>query len=306
MDEVLAEFITETKDYLDVLDRDLIALQKDPTDRALIHEIFRAVHTIKSGCGFANLPGIESVAHDAENILMRMRDGMEKTTPENISLVSRALQIIRTTVESLGHASLTDIYELRPIEDAWRVLPAIIADLEQKLGKSIIFEAKPSDVTIDSRLLPIVKACLTHIVRNAADHGIEQNGRIKIEAHHKDGFVVIEVSDNGKGLSLPAIKKKIAQQGLATDAQTVAMQPQQAFSYIFKPGFSTAPETTLVSGSGVGLDAVYTALDKLGGNIIVSSVEGQGCRFIMSIPENLPMPLAVPGLQDTIGQTGEK
>lgn len=300
MDEVLAEFIAETNQYVESLERDLPVLQKNPSDKETLENIFRAMHTIKAGCGFAELPGLEAVAHDSEEILARIRKSEEKATPENLSFVMHAVVLIKTIVQALEQEQHDEKTELRPISDAWRIIPAAVHDLESRLNKKIALQTVGGELQVNSNLIAPLKNVLIHLVRNSADHGIEKSGTISIAADRENDFIVLEISDDGKGLSLPAIKKEITARNMASDAELSSMKDEDVFAFIFKPGFSTAAQVNVFSGRGVGLDSVQMAIVKAGGTIKVESGKGKGCRFTIKIPENLPSGLAVPGVTATI------
>jgi two-component system chemotaxis sensor kinase CheA len=135
-------------------------------------------------------------------------------------------------------------------------------------------------------------------VRNSADHGIEtpdkrvqsgkpEVGRITLNAYHEGGPIIIEISDDGRGLDIPRIKQKVVQKGLASEAELDQMSDQQIHQFIFKPGFSTAAHVTAVSGRGVGMDVVRTNIEKIGGTIELKSKLGRGSNFIIKIPLTL-------------------
>src|SRR5690606_30432065 len=139
-------------------------------------------------------------------------------------------------------------------------------------------------------VLELIKDPLTHMVRNSADHGLEtpdvrlaagkrETGTIVLRAFHEGGHIIIEISDDGRGLDLARIRQKVIANGLATEAELDAMTDQQIQQFIFKPGFSTAQAVTSVSGRGVGMDVVRTNIEKIGGTIELQSVPGRGSRF---------------------------
>ena len=147
-------------------------------------------------------------------------------------------------------------------------------------------------------MLELIKDPLTHMIRNAADHGLETPaervsagkppaGRITLQARHEGGAIVIEVADDGRGLSAEKIRTKALACGLLTPARAEQMSDADARQLIFLPGFSTASQVTSVSGRGVGMDVVRTNIEKIGGTIEVSSIEGAGARFTIRIPLTL-------------------
>ena len=187
---------------------------------------------------------------------------------------------------------------MQPIGNAWSKLPRLVRDLTQELGKKIELVMTGADTELDRQILESIKDPLTHMVRNSADHGLElpeerreagkgECGRILLNARHEGGHILVEVSDDGRGLPTSRIRAKVIQNGLATEAQLEGMTEQQIQQFIFRPGFSTAAAVTSVSGRGVGMDVVRTNIEKIGGVIEFTSREGQGSRFIIKIPLTL-------------------
>lgn len=187
---------------------------------------------------------------------------------------------------------------MQPIGNAWSKLPRIVRDLSVELSKKIDLQMMGAETELDRQVLELIKDPLTHMVRNSADHGIEipsdrlmagkpETGVILLNAFHEGGHIIIEISDDGRGLSLNKIKAKIIQNGLASEGDVATMNEQQVMQYIFKPGFSTASQVTAVSGRGVGMDVVKTNIEKIGGTIDLQSTEGKGSRFLIKIPLTL-------------------
>ena len=435
MDELLNEFLTEANESLAVLDVGLVRLEKNPNDPGLLSEIFRVVHTIKGTCGFLGLPRLEAVAHVAEDVLGKYRDGVLTVTPKSVTVILEALdcikgilaslerdekepegndndlieriraiaedgdpdnvdpgaaeptadavaadlddgipvaiasvaadpapnvpaagnarpaavegppeskianQNIRVGVDLLEHLMTmvselvltrnqllqmvrgqtdnefavplnrlshvtTELQEgvmktrMQPIGNAWAKLPRIIRDLSLDLGKKIDLKMVGADTELDRQVLELIKDALTHMVRNSADHGIESGaprraagkpemGTVVLNAYHEGGHIIIEISDDGRGINSDGVKRKALENGLVSDAQLEAMTDQQVLQLIFKPGFSTATEVTSVSGRGVGMDVVKTNVEKIGGTIELKSVEGKGTTFVIKIPLTL-------------------
>lgn len=187
---------------------------------------------------------------------------------------------------------------MQPIGNAWSKLPRIVRDLAIELGKKIDLQMLGAETELDRQVLDLIKDPLTHMVRNSADHGIElpaerlkagkpETGKILLNAYHEGGHIIIEISDDGKGLALDKIKAKAIQNGVATEAEIATMSDQQIMQFIFKAGFSTAAKVTSVSGRGVGMDVVRTNIEKIGGTIDMNSVYGKGSRFLIKIPLTL-------------------
>jgi two-component system chemotaxis sensor kinase CheA len=224
---------------------------------------------------------------------------------------NQLLQILRSVGDSPFSAPLqrlnqvtTELQEsvmmtrMQPIGNAWSKLPRLVRDLSQELGKKIDLVMSGADTELDRQILESIKDPLTHMVRNSADHGIEnvedrrasgkpEHGTIHLSARHEGGHIIVQVADDGRGLPTARIRAKAIQNGLATEAQLDGMSEQQIQQFIFRPGFSTAQQVTSVSGRGVGMDVVRTNIEKIGGAIEFASTEGQGSRFIIKIPLTL-------------------
>ena len=476
MDDLLAEFLTETSESMDTLDVELVKLEQNPNDPELLSNIFRLVHTVKGTCGFLGLPRLEAVAHASENVLGKIRDGELEVTPQAISLVLESLdqikaicgeleaneaepegddaaliaqlnalangeaadvatpepaaeapvaedaplvngaaddgapvvsdegfpvatelldevaaagdvaeaapepaaeveapaaatetapaevaetsaptegkpkaaprdvtvaaQSIRVNVDVLenlmtmvselvlsrnqlmqihrAHDNTDDFAaplqtlnhivselqegvmqtRMQPIGNAWAKLPRIVRDLSLELGKKIELKMIGQDTELDRQVLELIRDPLTHMVRNSADHAIEdpetrrtagkaEVGTITLNAYHEGGHIIIEVRDDGQGLNPEKLKAKVLANGLATEGELEGLTDAQIFQYIFKPGFSTAAKVTSVSGRGVGMDVVRTNIEKIGGSIELQSAFGKGTAFTIKIPLTL-------------------
>ena len=187
---------------------------------------------------------------------------------------------------------------MQPISGAWAKLPRLVRDLAQELGKSIDLVMVGQDTELDRQVLELIKDPLTHMVRNAADHGLETpaertaagkpgTGRITLQARHEGGAIVIEISDDGRGLPAGKLRAKAVAAGILTPSQAEQMSDVEARQLIFLPGLSTAAEVTSVSGRGVGMDVVRTNIEQIGGAIELASVEGRGACFTIRIPLTL-------------------
>jgi two-component system chemotaxis sensor kinase CheA len=187
---------------------------------------------------------------------------------------------------------------MQPIGNAWQKLPRIVRDLSAELGKPIELEMHGADTELDRQVLDLIKDPLTHMVRNSADHGLElpaqriaagkpERGTIRLSACHEGGHIVIEISDDGRGLDIDRIKAKAVAVGLASEAGIDKMTEAQIQRFIFAPGFSTVDRVTSVSGRGIGMDVVRANIDQIGGTIDVKSVGGRGTTFIIKIPLTL-------------------
>jgi two-component system chemotaxis sensor kinase CheA len=187
---------------------------------------------------------------------------------------------------------------MQPIGNAWQKLPRIVLDLSAELGKPIEFEMQGAETELDRQVLDLIKDPLIHMVRNSADHGLEvpadrraagkpEKGTIRLSAWHEGGHIIVEVSDDGRGLDTARIRAHAIARGLVPEAEAEKMTDAQVHKFIFLPGFSTASKVTSVSGRGVGMDVVRSNLDQIGGIIDVKSVLGRGTTLIIKIPLTL-------------------
>jgi two-component system chemotaxis sensor kinase CheA len=423
MDDLLKDFLTETNESLNLVDAELVRFEQEPNNSKILGNVFRLVHTIKGTCGFLALPRLETLAHAAETVMGKFRDGMPVTADavtiilSTIDRIKKILEEIEALqqepngndadlIEILGHISrgesvtlraavppveiaqvadeplaalkppkseqlekaplergeeeradrisshsirvnvdtldhlMTTVSELvltrnqlleivrrsedsdfkvplqrlsnvtaelqegvmktrmQPIGNAWQKLPRIVRDLCAELGKDIELEMRGADTELDRQVLELVRDPLTHLVRNCADHGIERpadrlvagkaaKGTIRLSAWHQGGHIIIEISDNGRGLDLDGIRSKAVEKGLATAAELDAKSESEICNFIFMPGFSTAAKVTSISGRGVGMDVVRSNIEQIGGTVDLKSVPGTGATFTIKIPLTL-------------------
>lgn len=187
---------------------------------------------------------------------------------------------------------------MQPVGDAWRKLPRIVRDASQDLGKKIRLIQEGEDTELDRQVLELIKDPLTHMIRNACDHGIErpdvraaagksETGTIRLSAYHEGGAIILKLADDGAGLNAGRIREKALEKGLATPEELAGMSEAQILRFIFAPGFSTAAAVTSLSGRGVGMDVVRTNIEQIGGAIDLSSTPGAGTVFTIKIPLTL-------------------
>jgi two-component system chemotaxis sensor kinase CheA len=201
---------------------------------------------------------------------------------------------------------------MQPIDTVWNKLPRVIRDLGISCGKDVRIELEGRETELDKTILEAIKDPLTHVVRNAVDHGIESpevreaagkpaQGLLTLRAFHEGGQVNIEISDDGAGIDPAKVAVKALSSGLATPEQLRGMGPREIISLIFTPGFSTAEQVTNVSGRGVGMDVVRTNIEKIGGTVDVQSDLGVGTTIRIKIPLTLAI---IPAL--TVECAGER
>ncbi|HYB64834.1 MAG TPA: chemotaxis protein CheA [Steroidobacteraceae bacterium] len=183
-----------------------------------------------------------------------------------------------------------------PIGFAFSRFPRLVRDVAQRLGKQIDLKLTGEQTELDKTVLERIGDPLVHLVRNSIDHGIEMPeeriaagkpaaGTVHLEAFHRGSAIIIEVSDDGRGLDCDRILAKARSRGLVGPAETPA--EEAIFELIFLPGFSTAEQTTDLSGRGVGMDVVRRNIKSLGGKIDIRSARGRGSRFTISLPLTL-------------------
>jgi two-component system chemotaxis sensor kinase CheA len=193
---------------------------------------------------------------------------------------------------------------MQPIGVVWNKLPRVVRDLASKCGKRVQIEMEGAGTELDKTIIEAVKDPLTHIVRNACDHGIEMpetrmaknkpaEGQLLLRAYHEGGVVNIEISDDGAGIDVEKVKKKAVEKGLIRSEQAVRMSEREARHLIFMPGFSTAAQVTSISGRGVGMDVVKTNIEKIGGSVEVLPRVPCGTTVQIKIPLTLAI---IPGL----------
>jgi two-component system chemotaxis sensor kinase CheA len=408
VDELTKEFLAESLEGLDRMDRCLTDLEHRPGDKELLGEIFRAVHTIKGATGFLGFSRLEKLAHAGESLLGSLRDGRltananivggllelmdglrailhlieqtgqegsrtadedsallelmarlnqpdddsadvdgeqgperlamatpmasvtappagsaEKTLRIDVEMLNRMMnlvgelvltrnQILQSNVDSTAFPELTrrldsvtaDLREavmqarMQPVGHVFGKFPRMVRDLALSCGKSVRIAFSGQETGLDKSLLEAIKDPLTHAVRNAIDHGIEEpaarikagkpaEGVLSLRAYHHNGSVVIEVEDDGAGISTARVLAKAIDRRLVTADQAAAMTEREALQLVFQAGFSTASRVTNISGRGIGMDVVLANVAKLGGTVEIESQEGIGTLLRMRVPLTL-------------------
>jgi two-component system, chemotaxis family, sensor kinase CheA len=492
VDDVVAEFLVESGEYLDQVDQDLVALEADPGSHQIIGRIFRAVHTIKGGCGFLQFHRLEKVTHVGENLLSCIRDGVVSVTPEINDALLALNDLLRATFEevaatgaepagddseliallsamlpptqaaapgaagaaravpaarnagappagdrppvprrssrqevlaaraaeaeaeaaaacsaqaeldvaattsaaaaapravvakrssrqemlaarqgeaggpggaaassgapagALGAAldatvridvAVLDVLmnlvgelvlarnqlaqvagdsvdprlnaptqrlshitselqegvmktRMQPISGVWGKLPRVVRDLARGCGKEVTLEMEGAETELDRTLIEAIKDPITHLVRNAIDHGIEDpadrvaagkpaKGVLTLRAFHAGGKVNIQITEDGAGINTERVRAKAVEKGLVSPEEAERLSSREIHNLIFLPGFSTAATVTNISGRGVGMDVVKTNMERVGGSVDVSSQPGVGTTFTLKIPMTL-------------------
>jgi two-component system, chemotaxis family, sensor kinase CheA len=183
-----------------------------------------------------------------------------------------------------------------PLQSVFGVFPRLVRDLGRQQDKNIDFSIEGGDVLADKQIIEALKDPLTHILRNAIDHGIEptrQRGdkpaisKLLLRGVQRGNQIEIIISDDGRGLDLDAIRQTAIRRGLYSENELDLMTPDQIQALIFAAGFSTRTTITEISGRGVGLDVVRTNIEKIKGSIKIDSIPGQGCTFRILLNNSL-------------------
>lgn len=252
-----------------------------------------------------------SVAASSIRVNVDVLENLMTLVSELVLTRNQLLQMLRgledhefqVPLQRLSHIT-SDLQEgvmktrMQPIGNAWAKLPRIVRDLSLEANKKIELVMKGAETELDRQILDLIKDPLTHMVRNSADHGLEdtpgrhaagksETGTILLNAFHEGGHIIIQISDDGRGLNMERIRTKCVENGLASEMELEGLTDQQIQQFIFKAGFSTAEKVTSVSGRGVGMDVVRTNIEKIGGHIELKSTEGKGTIFTIKIPLTL-------------------
>jgi len=223
---------------------------------------------------------------------------------------------LRSITQSLDSVT-TELQEtimrtrMQPIGTVFSRFSRMVRELARKLNKQIDFVSEGDEVELDKNILEAIGDPLTHLVRNACDHGVEkpedraaagktEPGKVVLSAYHESGQIHVDIKDNGRGMSRDVIRRKVLEKRLKTEDELSRMGDQDLLNLVFLPGFSTATVITDVSGRGVGMDVVKTGVEKFGGTVSLTSIEGQGSVVKLRLPLTLAI---IPSL---IVQSGEE
>ncbi len=435
MDDLLGDFIAETRDTLEAIAGEIVAWESAPDDRSRLDSIFRFVHTVKGSCGFLDLPRLERLSHAAEDVLADVRADRRRPDAALVSGVLRVIDRIAELVDAIetgnpladaddyiliaGLAEIEDvpvasdeddlmaavdaalglagpeveaeteivsetvaapvatsspsarsvsrtirlpvdlldrmmagvsdmvlarnelarrlrntgaesptevaferlsicIAEMRDaitrtrmarVEHLFTALPRMVRDISGELGKQVVLEIDGGDVELDREMIEMIRDPLTHIVRNAIDHGIEPPeerilagkplaGRLHVAARQVGNQILIEVIDDGRGIDADRLVRKAVSVGLLSDERAAALTWDRKLELIFEPGLTTAQKVTAISGRGVGMDVVRANVEKIGGHVDIESKVGHGLRLTLRVPLTLTI---IPALTISAG-----
>jgi two-component system chemotaxis sensor kinase CheA len=227
-------------------------------------------------------------------LVQKLNDGSSgtdvvKELKEAGSNVSRIADELQSSVMSI---------RMLPVKTVFQKFPRLVRDLARSLGKEVRLVIEGEGIEMDKTIIEQIGDPLVHVIRNAVDHGLEPPGErrakgkdaaglLTLRAFHEAAGVVIEITDDGRGLDPEALKRKAFEKGLITAEVAAGMSEQAAFQLVFLPGFTTAAKVSDVSGRGVGMDVVRSNISNLQGAIEIRSKLGQGATFLMKLPTSL-------------------
>lgn len=233
-----------------------------------------------------------------KNRLLKIYDDVEERYEgekflEELNQVVSQLSIITTDVQLAVMKT-----RMQPIAKVFNKFPRVVRDLSRELGKQIELEITGEETELDKSIVEEIGDPIMHMIRNSCDHGVEdpatraasgkpEKGIVQLKAYNEGNHIVVEITDDGKGLDANALKYKAIEKNLISEREADQMSDKEAFALIFKPGFSTAAKVTNVSGRGVGMDVVKTNIEKLNGVIEIDSEVGKGSTFKLKIPLTL-------------------
>jgi two-component system chemotaxis sensor kinase CheA len=227
-------------------------------------------------------------------------------TQKDSSFLSTAQRLNLITTELQEGVMKT---RMQPIGNVWNKLPRVVRDLSVGCGKQVEIQMEGAETELDKTIIEAIKDPLTHIIRNAVDHGIElpearvaagksREGHLLLRAFHEGGQVNIEISDDGAGIATEKLKAKAIAKGIVTADHAARMSERELLNLAFAPGLSTVEQVSNISGRGVGMDVVKTNIEKIGGMVDLQSAVGKGTLLKIKIPLTLAI---IPALIVTSG-----
>jgi len=217
----------------------------------------------------------------------KIRNINDQEIQRNLEALTKSTKMIQNKVMSL---------RMVPIRDTFNKMRMVARDVSKKTGKDVVLNIHGEETEIDKTMVDQLSDPLVHLIRNSIDHGIESSenrvaagkaakGQVFLDAYHRGGNIVIEIKDDGKGINKDAIYEKALAKGVCKEEETYT--DFEIINFIFAPGFSTSQEISDVSGRGVGLDVVRSAIETLRGKIEVDTVQGEGSTFRLVLPLTL-------------------
>jgi two-component system, chemotaxis family, sensor kinase CheA len=242
-----------------------------------------------SGAAVKDLRALLSFVHES--------DGRDQTLVRDVSDLRHRVRSDQRRFDQVVSALQDEVRRTRmlPMTSVFSTLPRLVRDVARSLGKEVTLEIDGADIEVDRSVLENIKDPLSHLLRNAVDHGIEdpdervrkgkpRRARIQLLARQKGDAIDIKLTDDGAGIDLRRLKVIAVKKGFVTESVAEGMSDRDATSLIFRSGFTTSPMITDISGRGVGLDVVRDSVEKMNGLIEVSSEAGAGTSFVITLP----------------------
>ena len=229
-------------------------------------------------------------------IVKTQLEGLEVGTGEVESNYNDSVEYLERITTSLHDAVMK--VRMVPVETVFNRFPRMIRDISRKLGKEMELVMSGEETELDRTVIDEIGDPLIHLLRNAADHGLEtteervnlgkpRKGTIKLQAYQDGNSVMIVVEDDGKGININKVKNKAIEKGTITKEEAATMTEKEIIELLFRPSFSTAEKVSDLSGRGVGLDVVKSKITALGGHVEVETEWGKGSKFIVRLPLTL-------------------
>jgi len=218
-------------------------------------------------------------------------------TVYDVRELSREIKTQYAVINRIAEEMQDAIMQVRmmPVSSVFQRFPRLVRDISRKLGKEVLLTLEGEETEADKNIIEALAEPLIHIVRNSLDHGIETpearraagkavEGRLVIRASQDSGRVLIDISDDGKGIDPAVIKRKAYEKGIIDEAALERIGDQEAINLVFAAGFSTADTVSDLSGRGVGMDVVRNAVERVNGSVALTSDVGKGTRLRLSLP----------------------
>ncbi len=277
------------------VEQNAVAVQSQPSE-AVKEKVENSSTSIVDSTIRVNVNLLDKIMNKVGELVLNRNQILQFTNDHSNPLLNKLAQQLNVITTELQTDIMTT--RMQPVSSVLSKFERLVRDHSRESGKKIKLKLVGQETELDKSLLEIIKDPLTHIVRNSIDHGLElpkdrvqsgksEEGTLTIRSYHESGQVIIEVSDDGRGLDRSKILSKAIEKGLVSAESASNLSEEQIFALIFKPGFSTAAQVTKISGRGVGMDVVKTNIEKIGGGIILNSELGRSTTIKLRIPLTL-------------------
>ncbi|MBF0608256.1 MAG: chemotaxis protein CheA [Magnetococcales bacterium] len=292
----VGEILTATEKASKEDVKKVLAKQTAPADKGQPQQVEQTIRVdVERLDNVLNLVG-ELVL--ARNRLMKLVANLDIKYSEtaDVSHLSELTAFINLITTDLQLAVMKT--RMQPVKKVFNKFPRMVRDLARTMKKEVELRLVGEETELDKSIIEEVGDPLVHLIRNAADHGIElpdvredagksRHGTVILSAYQEGNNIVLSIEDDGKGIDVGKLKEKIVEKGFASQDEIERLSNKEVLDYIFLPGFSTAKQVTDVSGRGVGMDVVKTNISKLNGSISIETEVGQGTRFLLRLPLTL-------------------